>query len=43
MGTMQAIEDVTDIDQAPAFYNLDEILLLSTSVSIWVKMPACAL
>ena len=42
LGTMQAIEDVTDIDQAPAFYNFDEILLSSTSVSIWVKMSASA-
>ena len=39
---MQAIQDAPDIDQAPAFYNLDEILLSSTSVSIWVKMSACA-
>ena len=39
---MLAIEDVTYIDQAPAFHNPDEILLSSSSVSICVKMPACA-
>ena len=30
LGTMQAIEGVTDVDRAPAFYNLDEILSSNT-------------
>ena len=41
LSTVQPIEEVADIDQAPVFYILDEILLSSTSVSIWVKAPEC--
>ena len=36
LGTMQAIEDITDIGRAPEFYNQDERLSSSTSVSICV-------
>ena len=42
LGIIQAIEDVPGNDQAQAFHNVDEMLLSSTSVSIWVKIPACA-